>query len=304
MIDLRHLRSLIAIAESGKLATAADRVHLSQSALSHQIKALESHYGVVLFERSKHGMRFTAAGDRLLALARGVLAQVSDAERDLIRLKGDTRGELRIVLECHTCFDWLMPVMDEFRRRWPEVEVDLVAGFHADPMALLSNHRADIVIGTPPKARRLWWVAPLFRFEILAVMANEHRLRSKRRIDAQDLAGETLITYPVPESRIDLIREVLQPAGIQLPRRTAELTIAVLQLVASRRGVAALPSWGVKSYVDHDYVLAKRIGSKGLWSELHAIAPKSLSEKPYLIDFVQIVRDVCAANLEGIELMA
>ncbi|MDE2593734.1 MAG: LysR family transcriptional regulator [Burkholderiales bacterium] len=303
MLDLRHLRSLIAIAESGKLATAAERVHLSQSALSHQIKALEAHYEVVLFERSKQGMRFTAAGDRLLALARAVLAQVNDAERDLIRLKGDTRGELRIVLECHTCFDWLMPVMDEFRRRWPEVEVDLVAGFHADPMALLNDHRADVVIGTPPKAKRGWFIAPLFRFEILAVMANEHRLRNKRRIEAADLAGETLITYPVPEQRIDLIREVLKPAGIHLPRRTAELTIAVLQLVASRRGVAALPNWGVKSYVDHDYVLAKRIGAKGLWSELYAIAPKPLSAKPYLTDFVQIVRDICAASLDEIQLL-
>lgn len=303
MLDLRHLRSLIAIAESGKLATAAERVHLSQSALSHQIKALEAHYEVVLFERSKQGMRFTAAGDRLLALARAVLAQVHDAERDLIRLKGDTRGELRIVLECHTCFDWLMPVMDEFRRRWPEVEVDLVAGFHADPLALLNDHRADVVIGTPPKTKRGWFIAPLFRFEILAVMANEHRLRNKRRIEAEDLEGETLITYPVPEQRIDLIREVLKPAGIHLPRRTAELTIAVLQLVASRRGVAALPNWGVKSYVDHDYVLAKRIGAKGLWSELYAIAPKPLSAKPYLTDFVQIVRDICAASLDGIQLL-
>jgi LysR family transcriptional regulator for metE and metH len=76
------------------------------------------------------------------------LAAISAAERDLLRLKGDTRGELRVVLECHTCFDWLMPVMDEFRRRWPEVEVDLVAGFHADPLALLNNGKADMVIGS------------------------------------------------------------------------------------------------------------------------------------------------------------
>lgn len=303
MLDLRHLRSLAAIAESGKLATAAERVHLSQSALSHQIKALEAHYGVVLFERSKQGMRFTSAGDRLLSLARTVLAQVNDAERDLIRLKGDTRGELRIVLECHTCFDWLMPVMDEFRRRWPEVEVDLVAGFHADPLALLSNHRADVVIGAQPANPRGWHVAPLFRFEILAVLANEHRLRNKRRIEARDLEGETLITYPVPEHRIDLIREVLEPAGLHLPRRTAELTIAVLQLVASRRGIAALPNWGVKSYVDHDYVIAKRIGVKGLWSELYAITHKEWSAKPYMNDFVQIVRDICAANLDEIQLL-
>ncbi|AGW94217.1 LysR family transcriptional regulator [Cupriavidus sp. DF5525] len=303
MIEVRHFRSLVAIAESGKLATAAERVHVSQSALSHQIKAIEAHYGLPLFDRTRQGLRFTPAGERLLALAREVLASVSAADRDIERLKGDTRGELRVVLECHTCFDWLMPVMDEFRRRWPEVEVDLVAGFHADPIALLGEDRADMVIGSQPAVRRGLEVAPLFRFEILAVIANEHRLRNKRRLEAADLAGETLITYPVPEQRIDLIREVLEPAGIRLERRTAELTVAVLQLVASRRGVAALPNWGVKNYVDHDYVLAKRIGVRGLWSELYATVPVAMAGRPYVADFVSIVRDTCAAQLDGIELL-
>jgi LysR family transcriptional regulator, regulator for metE and metH len=304
VIELRHLRSLAAIADSGKLVAAAARVHLSQSALSHQIRDIEAHYDISLFERTRQGLRFTPAGERLLALARETLAAVATAERDLVRLKGDARGELRIVLECHTCFDWLMPVMDEFRRRWPEVEVDLVAGFHADPMRLLGEGRADVVIGSRPKARRALHVAPLFRFEILVVIANEHRLRNRRRLSADDLRGETLITYPVPESRIDLIREVLDPAKIKLERRTAELTIAIMQLVASRRGIAALPNWGVKSYVDHDYVIARRVGQAGLWSELYAVAPKSLAARPFFSDFVSIVRDTCAAQLDGIELLA
>lgn len=303
MLEIRHLRSLAAIDESGKLVAAAERVHLSQSALSHQIRDLETHYGVSLFERTRGGLRFTAAGQRLLALARETIAALGAAERDLLRLKGDTRGELRIVLECHTCFDWLMPVMDEFRRRWPEVEVDLVAGFHADPLRLLDEGKADVVIGSKPERRRGLRMAPLFRYEILVVLANEHRLRNKRRLSAEDLRGEKLITYPVPEARIDLIRELLEPAGICLERRTAELTIAIMQLVASRRGIAALPNWGVKSYVDHDYVLAKRIGAKGLWSELYALAGTALAGRPFFGDFVCIVRDTCAARLDGIELL-
>jgi len=304
MIETRHLRSLLAIAATGKLAPAAERVHLTPSALSHQVRALEEHYGLALFERSpRQGMKFTAAGQRLLQLAEEVTAQVAAAERDLLRLQGDTRGELRIALECHTCFEWLMPVMDEFRRRWGEVEVDLVAGFHPEPLALLADGKADVVIGSAPRRRRGLHVAPLFRFEILVVLANEHRLAGRRRLQAEDLAGETLITYPVPEQRIDLIRQVLQPAGIRLQRRTAELTVAILQLVASRRGIAALPNWGVKSYVDHDYVVAKRIGGTGLWSELHACVPRALAAKPYVGDFIGIVRQACAARLEGIELL-
>ena len=303
MIEMRHLRSLVAIAEAGKLSAAAARVHLTQSALSHQVRALEAHCGMTLFQRTSAGLRFTPAGQRLLDLARGTLSAMEDAERDLTRLKGDARGELRIALECHTCFDWLMPVMDEFRKRWPEVEVDLVSGFHSDPIALLRSEKAELVIGSEKPRGRDYATMPLFRFEILAVLPVEHRLRARRRIEAADLKGETLITYPVPEDRIDLIRQVLKPAGIRLPRRTAELTIAVLQLVASRRGIAALPNWGVKNYVDLDYVVAKRIGAAGLWSDLYAVVPRSLAGKPYLADFVSIIRTKCAAELEGIELL-
>ena len=303
MLELRHLRSLVAIADAGKLATAAERVHLSQSALSHQIRALEDHHGLALFERTRQGLQFTPAGERLLTLARSVLAEVSAAERDLQRMKGETTGELRIALECHTCFDWLMPVMHAFRQRWPEVEVDLVAGFHAEPLALLKEGRADLVIGSAPKSARAWQVSPLFRFEMMAVVANDHPLRHKRFITARDLADETLITYPVPDARIDLVREVLAPAKINPARRTAELTVAIVQLVASRRGVAALPSWGLQSYLEHDYVQAVRIGPKGLWSELHAICPKAQASRPYMQDMAQIIRQQCA-QLPGIEWLA
>jgi LysR family transcriptional regulator for metE and metH len=196
-----------------------------------------------------------------------------------------------------------MPVMDEFRRRWPEVEVDLVAGFHPNPIDLLASGKADLVIGSRPQQRTGFHVAPLFRYEIVVVMAKAHRLRASRRIDAEDLRGETLITYPVPPQRIDLIREVLEPAGVKLQRRTAELTIAILQLVASRRGVAALPNWGVKSYVDHDYVLARRIGKAGLMSELYAIANRADAARPYMAEFVEIIRQTCARELDGIELL-
>jgi len=303
MIEVRHLRSLVAIADSRRIGVAAERVHLTQSALSHQVRALEAHYGVSLFERARDGMRPTQAGERLLRLARDVLASIGEAERELVRMKDDTRGELRIALECHTCFDWLMPVMDEFRRRWPEVEIDLVAGFHPNPLDLLSEGKTDLVIGSRPQKAGRYHVEPLFRYEIVAVLPMEHRLRGRRRIEPADLEGETLITYPVPERRIDIIREVLAPAGVRLKRRTAELTIAILQLVASRRGIAALPSWGVKSYVDHDYVTAKRIGAKGLWSELYAIGPRELAERAYFPDFIGIIRETCAAGLAGIALL-
>jgi len=302
MLEIRHLRTLSALRSAGSLVRAAQLLNLTQSALSHQIKLLEDRYGGPLFERKSIPIGFTATGARLLKLADLLLPEIEAAEREVARLTQGDQGQLRVALECHTCFDWLMPVMDEFRKRWPEVEIDLVSGFHSEPADLLRRGEADLVIGSPYGPD--FATFPLFRFEILVVMAQKHRLQGQRRLAAADFEGETLITYPVPEERIDLIREVLQPAGIQFNRRTAELTVAVLQLVASRRGIAALPNWAIKNYVDYDYVIAKPVGEQGLWSDLFVSVPEALRHKAYVLDFVNVIREQCASTLDGIRLLS
>jgi len=302
MLEIRHLRTLSALRSAGSLVRAAQLLNLTQSALSHQIKLLEDRYGGPLFERKSVPIGFTATGARLLKLADLLLPEIETAEREVARLMQGDSGQLRVALECHTCFDWLMPVMDEFRKRWPEVEIDLVSGFHSEPADLLRSGEADLVIGSPYGPE--FATFPLFRFEILTVMAQKHRLAAQRRLHAADFEGETLITYPVPEERIDLIREVLRPAGVTFQRRTAELTVAVLQLVASRRGIAALPNWAIKNYVDYDYVIARPVGDHGLWSDLFVSVPEAQKHRAYVLDFVNVIREQCASALDGIKLLS
>ena len=183
------------------------------------------------------------------SVADAVLPQVEGAERDIARLVPGQGGRMRIALECHTCSDWLMPAMDAFRTRWPEVELDIVSGFHADPVGLLHQGRADVAIVSEVDADEAGVdYHALFGFEIRALLANTHPLVAKPHLVAQDFADQTIITYPVPDEMLDLIRQVLEPAGVRPPRRTTELTVAMLQLVASGRGVAALPLWAVQGY--------------------------------------------------------
>lgn len=299
MLEIRHLKTLIAINESGNVSAAAKRVHLTQSAVSHQIRALEEHYGLAMLERKGRSFGLTDAGKRLADLGKAILAEIRAAERDLSQMQAIHAGTLRIALECHTCFDWLMPVMDAFRKSWPEVELDLVSGFHSDPIALLGD-RADIVILSDAVKREGIVYHPLFKFEMLAVLPVDHKLKSRRIIEPSDFLGETLISYPVPDERIDLLREVLIPLGIHPARRTAELTVAILQLVASRRGIAALPSWGLGNYLEHDYVIAKRIGKKGLWSSLYAATTEDMGNRAYFADFLSVLKETCFATLKGI----
>lgn len=304
ILEVRHLRTLVALRDSGSLVRAAQLLNLTQSALSHQIKLLEDRYGQPLFERKSVPPQFTAVGERLLALADAMLPQVDGAERDIARLVLGQGGQMRIAVECHTCFDWLMPAMDAFRTRWPEVELDIVSGFHADPVGLLHQARADVAIVSEVDADEAGVdYHALFGFEIRALLANTHPLVAKPHLVAQDFADQTIITYPVPDEMLDLIRQVLEPAGVRPPRRTTELTVAMLQLVASGRGVAALPLWAVQSYLDRGYVTARPIGDKGLRGELHAACLPSLSAKPYLQDFVQVTRETSFVTLKGVELL-
>ena len=149
-LELRHLETLLALAECGSLSKAAERLCLTQSALSHQLKALETYYGSALVEKNVRPMRFTAIGQRLLELARGVLPQVAEAGRDVARLAQGHGGPLRIAVQCHNCFDWLMPAMDAYRSLWPEVELDIISGFtinHGFPINSDANGPAGNICG-------------------------------------------------------------------------------------------------------------------------------------------------------------
>lgn len=301
ILELRHLQTLLALVETGTLSRAATRIYLSQSAISHQIKQLEEHYGVSLFERKSQPLRLSPAGQRLHTLAETVMKLVGDAERDVARIAQGEAGQLRIAVECHTCFDWLMPAMDQFREHWPEIELDLVSGFHTDPLALLLENRAELVVVSEPQHRSGLAFHPLFSFEIVGLVSRQHPFASKRFLKPEDFAAETLISYPVPDDMLDIVRKVLKPVGIEPKRRTAELTVAILQLVASRRGIAALPNWTVQSYLERDYVLGKPIGKKGLWSALYAATTAPMATSAFMLDFLDTVRSSSFRNLRELQ---
>lgn len=300
IIELRHLKTLLALEETGSVSLAAKRVFLTQSALSHQIRMLENHYGAPLFERKSTPLRFTPVGERLLRLAHDLLPQVTDAERDLARIIEGEAGELRIAVECHTCFDWLMPAMGEFRPIWPQIELDIVSGFQADPIGLLLQHRADLAIVSEAEKQNGISFQPLFAYEMVGICAPDHPLAAQNIWTAEDFIGETLITYPVPDEMLDLPKKILIPKNINPPRRHSELTIAIIQLVASRRGIAALPYWTVMPYLEKGYVVHRQITDDGLQSKLYAAIRTEDTDKSYLNNFCQIIRERGFADLPGL----
>jgi len=300
-VELRHLRTLVALRDAGSLVEAAERVYLTQSALSHQLKDLETRLGCALFIRKTRPVRFTTAGQRLLRLADDVLPLVHGAEQDLTRLAGGEAGRIFMAIECHSCFEWLLPAIDRYREVWTDVELDIASGFHFAPLPALTRGDLDLVITADPIDDPGLAYLPLFSYEAQLAVAREHPLAAKEWVEPEDLAEETLISYPVDRDRLDIFKKFLDPAGVEPQRiRNAELTTMMVQLVASGRGVVCLPNWALHEYLERDYVLAKSLGEEGVWPTLYAAVRRDQQAAPFIQGFVEVAKQTCFDNLVGI----
>lgn len=289
-LDVRHLRCLLAIQETGSLSRAAQRLHLTQSALSHQIKAIEHHFDVPLFLRTSKPLRLTPAGQKVVVLAQQLLPQIQAAENDLKRLSQGQAGRLYIAIECHACFEWLRPVLGSYRRRWPDVEVDIRLDVSFDPIPALQRGEIDLVVTSDVAPLPDLAFEPLCDYQALLACAPGHPLAAKAHIEPEDLAGETLITYPVERERLDVFTRFLQPAGVQPAAvRQSELTAIILLLVASQRGVAVLPDWVLED-ASQDSLVTRPLSSQGLFGTLHAAIRAGDSQAPFMREFIDIAR--------------
>jgi len=298
-MEIHHLRALQAIARTGSLTAAAQLLHCTQSALSHLVSDLERTLGVRLVERDRRPVTVTAAGARIVACATTVLPQVLALCDDLARIRQGATGRLLISLECHSCIEWLAPAMASYRSRHPQVDLDMRMGANFDPLPSLTSGAVDLIITSERSGAAGVISDALFRYQIMALVPERSVLRARAHLEPRDFRGQTVITYPVAECRLDLYTRFLDPAGI-VPerRRTAELTAMIVQWVASGQGVAALPSWALTGI--QAQVAIRPLGKAGLWTDLYALRRERDRDAIHLDDFIGTVRGESFKALPGI----
>lgn len=290
-IEIRHLRTIKAIHDTGGLARAADMLNITQSALSHQIKGIEEQAQVELFVRRSKPLKLSAAGMKLLAAAESILPQMAELEAEFSGLLSGRAGRLFIAIECHACFEWLLPVLEQFRKAWPEVDVDIRLGLSFDAMNALRREEVDLVISSDPDDEDDIEFTPLFDYEPVFVASSANVLAQKEVIEAEDFRGQTLITYPVDRSRLDIYKLLLSPARVEPAAiRQVELTAVVLMLVASNRGVAVLPDWVVREVRRSSDYITRRITSSGLTRRMFAATRDDEKTRPYMAHFIRLAR--------------
>ena len=290
-IEFRHLRTIKAIHEAGGLGRAADRLNITQSALSHQVKGLEDQAGVELFVRRSKPMKLSAAGLRLLRLAEQVLPQVEAMQEEFSNLRDGKSGRMHIAIECHACFEWLFPVLEAFRRSWPDVDVDIRPGLAFDAMPALMKEQVDLVVSSDPEDLPGVEFVELFDYAPVFVASSHHPLAQKDYVDAVDFRDQTLITYPVDRTRLDIFSALLIPAKIEPAAiRQVELTAVILLLVASNRGVSVLPDWVVREVkYSSDYV-TRPLTANGITKRLYAAIRSDDKDKPFVQELIKLAR--------------
>ncbi|TBN39919.1 LysR family transcriptional regulator [Paracoccus subflavus] len=290
-LELRHLRTVHAIHEQGGLARAAEVLNITQSALSHQVKALEEQAGVDLFVRRAKPLRLSPAGMRLLRLAEQVLPLVAATEAEFKGVEAGRIGRLHIAMECHACFDWLLPVLDIFRRTWPEVDLDIRQRLAFGALPALARQEVDLVISSDPEEMAGIAYQPLFDYSPTLVVPAGHPLVAKGYADPPDLAGETLITYPMDRARLDVFSQFLTPAGIEPAQsRTVELTAVALMLVASGRGVAVMPDWVLRREAANAEIAMLPLTRGGIIRRLYAAVRQDDLNQPYMAHVLRLAR--------------
>lgn len=293
LLERTHLEILRAVDRCGTLTAAAESLHLTQSALSHTIAKLERLAGVELWLREGRSLRLTQAGEYLLALAERLLPQFETAEAFLGQYAAGERGTLRIGMECHPCYQWLLKVVSRYMGTWPDVDIDVKQKFRFGGMGALFNHEIDLIVTPDPLLMPGISYLPVFDYEQVLVVGRGHALASRRQAQPSDLVAETLITYPVEPARLDVYSQFLLPAGV-MPRRhkTLESTDIMLEMVGAGRGVAALPRWLVMEYAQRMDIVPVRLGKQGIHKQIHLGRRDSDSEPEYLKAFIELARSL------------
>jgi LysR family transcriptional regulator, regulator for metE and metH len=291
MLERSHLLVVREVERQGSLTGAAEALNVTQSALSHTVKKLEEQLGTPVWTREGRSMRLTQAGQYLLGLANRMLPQFEHAEARMKQYAQGERGTLRIGMECHPCYQWLLKVVSPYLARWPDVDVDVKQRFQFGGIGALFGYDIDVLVTPDPLKKPGLRFQPVFDYEQVLVVADAHRLAGEAYVTPEQLSAEVLITYPVETDRLDIYTQFLTPANV-VPKRhkVIETTDIMLQMVASGRGVAALPRWLAEEYGSWMPITPLRLGKKGIAKQIFLGTREADDAIDYLNAFVALAR--------------
>ncbi len=289
-MEIRHLRLVKTVAETKNLTKASQQLFLSQSALSHQLREIESRYSTQIFVRAKKQMHLTQAGERLLKTAHIVLDELEKTDCEINTMLAKDEGSLRVSTMCYTCYHWLSPTLKIYKKKFPNVSIEVLPEATYATIEALLNGRLDIALSSEKIKDPNLIYRPLFEDQLLAVVSPNHPLAQRKRLHPKDFELEPFIKYDIPEAHSDIINNFFKPNSVKLPRIIhMRLTEAIIELVKADMGISILAKWSVQQYLDRGELAGIPISKLGnrIW---YAVTLKNLVEPRYLTEFIECLK--------------
>lgn len=288
MIDVRHLRLISTVAEVGTLKNAADKLFLTQSALSHQLRELEQYLGTPVFYRLNKQLVLTPSGKVLLDASKEILEKLKATETTIKQINEGIRGNLRIMVECYTAYHWLPKVMKELSQEFPKVDFSITFESNHYPIDQLVKGELDIALLCDYEENPLIKFEKIFDDEIRAVVPANHPLATKSYLEAEDFENIHLLIHSFPLDSVRVIKQLLIPEKINLRKVTQiPITDATIEMVKNNIGITTLPHWLLAPYEQNQDVVGVPITREGIKICWFAAMLKEADRPAYFDAFIE-----------------
>jgi LysR family transcriptional regulator for metE and metH len=289
-LDSRHLRLVAEVARTESVTRAADRLNVTQSAVSHQLRELEDKLGTPIFVRSGKRMLLTPAGRVIVDAADHVLSEIGRVEAKVEQLARHTAGELRVCTHCYTGYHWLPSLVEGLQRRYPAFKLHIAAEYTLDPVAALLDAKLDLAIMNDDSDDKRLRYRELFEDEHVAVVPPSHRWTSRPFVTAEELAAERLYLYSRSIDHSFIVQKVLRPAGFEPSHATyLQLTEGIIEMVKAGLGASVLPKWSIATALASKGVKAIRITKSGVFRKWYAATLGDTAPTPIMEEFIRLL---------------
>jgi len=287
-VEIRHLKLIREVARTKSLSKAKDNLYLSQSALSHQLKEVESQLGTQLFHRINKQLILSTAGKMVLDSAIKVLSELEKTESSIKKYVSGQTGNIRLATQCYTCYHWLPTILKDFKEEFPNVEIEILHNNESCVEEQVLNGQIDMAVIYESSSHANLNYTELFEDEMFALVPNGHPWSKRDYLLAQDFENQQIIIHSFPLESVSLFSQVLIPDGIQ-PKNVVQVQVteAIIEMVKAGLGVNVMAKWIVEPYLKDNQISLVPVTKRGLHRTWSTISLKQENPPQYLLNFVE-----------------
>ncbi len=286
-MEIKYLKLIKTIAEEGSIANSTNKLFLTQSALSHQLKELEHQLGFKVFYRSRNLWKLTDEGNELYLLANTILNTIDTSFKNIRQIQQGSIGTIKLSTECYSFYQGLPRFIQKMGLLYPEINMDLILEATHQPITKILSKDIDIAIVTSKSNNDKLLSIDLFEDEIYAIMHKENKLNTLEYIEANHFLNTHLIIHSFPLETVSVYEHFLKPNHIKPKKISAiPLTEVALEIVEANLGILCMPKWALKSFNISTQLVFKRIGQNGLKRRHFLVIRKEDKRQKYMQDFI------------------